>query len=74
MNNPFVHIAEGEFTMKKLHKKFEPKAFDLAAYYTCMCNYLPCPCPYSAEGKDTEGEQQGTFLDIEHIEDVSWNN
>ena len=73
MNNPFVHIAKGEFTMKKLHKKFEPKAFDLAAYYTCMCNHLPCGCNDYYDQGDTVPATNDVYDDIKDTEDASWN-
>ena len=75
MNNPFVHITEGEFTMKKLHKKFESVDVSLSAYYTCMCNYPPCVCDGDyRDGSGTASMLNSLHEDLDHIEDVSWNN
>ena len=73
MNNPFVHITEGEFTMKKLYKKFEPVDVSLSAYYTCMCNYPPCACP-GDDPEETAALLRREHNQLDQIEDISWNN
>ena len=61
--------------MKELKKQFQTKDVTLAAYYTCMCNYLPCPCNdmRSADGP-MKSATEATFSEIQEIEDASWNN
>ena len=61
--------------MKKLNKRFVSEEVSLAAYYTCMCNHLPCPCNdmRSADGP-MKSATEATFSEIQEIEDASWNN
>lgn len=61
--------------MKKLNKRFVSEEVSLAAYYTCMCNHLPCPCNdmRSADGPQVSATE-ATFREMDEIEDASWNN
>ena len=61
--------------MKKLNKKFESNAVSLSAYYTCMCNRLPCPCnDMRAPDGPMKSATEATYEEIKYQENVSWNN
>ena len=60
--------------MKKLNKRFVSEEVSLAAYYTCMCNHLPCLCVSRASDGPMKSATEATFYEIQEIEDRSWNN